>query len=239
VTVHAPLVWDLPPAPRDTRLNLSQATIVAAAIRIADADGEQAVTMRRIARDLGSSTPMSLYRYVGSKEGVVDLMIDHVFLEIDLPDRPDPDWRVAMRTLAVRTRAALGRHPWFTSLSHQRPILGPNGLRHNEWSLSALDPTRLPIGTAMSVAGMVFGYAVSFAQNEAEEQRMRARIGVVTDEELRALAAPYIARVVGDPRFPHLARWLTEANEAAPDDQFELGLDCMIEGIARRLVGTA
>jgi AcrR family transcriptional regulator len=242
-TVHQPydvavsdLVWDLPAAPRDHRLRLSQASIVEAAIRIADADGEQAVTMRRVATELGSSTPMSLYRYVGGKDGIVDLMIDEVFREIDLPDEPDPDWRSAMWTLAERSRAALRRHPWFPALSHQRPLFGPYALRHNEWSLAALDGLALPIGTAMSIAGMVFGHAVAYAQSEAEEARMRARIGVRTDAELRATAAPYIERIVGDARYPHLARWIAEAAESDPDEQFALGLNCLLDGIDQRVV---
>ncbi|HEY2793604.1 MAG TPA: TetR/AcrR family transcriptional regulator C-terminal domain-containing protein, partial [Micromonosporaceae bacterium] len=186
--------------------------------------------------ELGSSTPMSLYRYVGGKDGIVDLMIDEVFREIDLPERPDPDWRIALRTLAGHSRAALRRHPWFTALSHQRPLFGPNALRHNEWSLAALDGVGLPIGTAMSVAGMVFGYAVAYAQSEAEESRMRARIGVRTDAELRATAAPYIERITSDGRYPRLARWIAEAAETDPDAQFALGLECLVDGIESRIV---
>jgi AcrR family transcriptional regulator len=194
--------------------------------------------MRRVATALGSSTPMSLYRYVGSKEGIVDLMIDEVFRQIDLPETPDPDWRTAMRVLAEHTRAALRQHSWFTALSHQRPLFGPAALRHNEWSLAALDGLGLPIGTAMSVAGMIFGYAVSFAQNEAEEARMRQRVGVSSDAELRQAAAPYVDRIRTDARYPHLARWLSEAAEIDPDAQFALGLECMLDGIDGRVVRT-
>jgi AcrR family transcriptional regulator len=205
-------------------------------MRIADADGEQAVTMRRVAKELGSSTPMSLYRYVGSKDGIVDLMIDEVFGEIDLPDRPSGDWREDLRTLARRSRVALRRHPWFATLSHQRPLFGPHALRHNEWSLSALDGPGLPIGAAMSVAAMVFGYALSIAQSEAEEDRMRRRVGLTTDAQLRDAAAPFIERITADGRYPHLTRWITEGAQLAPDEQFELGLECLLDGIAHRIV---
>jgi len=236
VTEPPPLVWDLPATPRDARLNLSQATIAAAAIRIADAEGEAAVTMRRVARELGCSTPMTLYRYVGGKDGVLDLMIDEVFGEIGLPDRPGPDWRVSMRLLAEQSRKALRRHPWFTALSHQRPLFGPHALAHNEWSLAALDGSGLPIGRAMTVAGLVFGYAVSFAQNEAEEDRMRTRIGVRSDSELHAMAAPYLGRITTDGRYPLLSRWLAEPDLATADEQFALGLDCLLDGVERRIL---
>jgi AcrR family transcriptional regulator len=239
VTEPVPLVWDLPAAPRDPRTRLSQETITEAAIRIADAEGDHAVTMRRVARDLGSSTPMSLYRYVGGKEGILDLMIDEVYRRIGLPESPEPDWRAAMTTLAGRTRTALRAHPWFSALSHQRPPFGPHALRHSEWSLAALDRLGLVPATAMSVAGMVFGYAVSYAQNEAEEERMRRRIGVRTDAELRATAERYVDRIAADPRYPRLARWISEGGGVDPDAQFTLGLDCLLDGIERRIVTPA
>ncbi|GAB3813096.1 TetR/AcrR family transcriptional regulator [Micromonospora zhanjiangensis] len=231
-----PLVWDLPAEPRGARLHLSQAAIAAAAIRVADADGEHAVTMRRVAKELGAATPMSLYRYVGGKDGIIDLMLDQVFGEIGLPKKPAEHWRESMHILATRSRGALRRHPWFTALAHQRPLFGPNALAHNEWSLTALAGLGLPIGTAMSVVTMVFGYAVSYAQNEAEEDRMRSRIGVHTDAELRATAAPYIERIVNDGRYPLLARWISEGAAAQPDDQFLLGLDCLLDGIQSRIL---
>jgi AcrR family transcriptional regulator len=234
-----PLVWDLPAAPREGGPRLGRAAIVEAAIRIADAEGEPAVTMRRVAKELGSSTPMSLYRYVGGKDGIHDLMLDAVFGQIDLPKRPPRHWRDAMATLASKSRVALRRHPWFATLAHHRPPFGPNALAHNEWSLTALDGLGLPIGTAMTVTGMVFGYAVSFAQSEAEEHRMRTRIGVRTDEELRASAAPYIERIVQDGRYPHLARWIAEGAVGSPDDQFTLGLDCLLDGIEKRIVNAS
>jgi len=234
--VPAPLVWDLPAGTREAGQRLSRPAIVAAAIRIADEEGEQAVTMRRVARELGSSTPMSLYRYVGSKDGIVDLMIDEVFGRIGLPEEPEPEWWAAMRTLATLSRATLRRHAWFTALSHQRPLFGPCALRHNEWSLAALSGLRLPMATSMSVAGMVFGYAVAFAQNEAEESRMRARVGLATDAQLRAVAAPYIERIRATGRYPLLSQYLLEGGSDDPDAQFDLGLECLLDGIFHRIV---
>jgi AcrR family transcriptional regulator len=95
------LVWDLPePAGRAGAPALSRERIVRAALEIADADGTAAVTMRRVAAALGSSTPMSLYRYVGGKDGILDLMLDAVYAEIDLPARPGGDWRADLTLLA-------------------------------------------------------------------------------------------------------------------------------------------
>jgi AcrR family transcriptional regulator len=233
-----PFVWDLPePAARRTRLD--RAAILRTAMSIADAEGEQAVTMRRVATELGSSTPMSLYRYVGGKYGLVDLMIDEVFAEIGLPESPGPDWRANLTELARRSRAALRRHPWFAVLSHHRPLVGPHALRHNEWSLAAVDGHGLPVPKMMSVAGMVFGYAVSFAQSEAEELRMRRRIDAVDERRFHDLAEPLADRVTRDGRYPLLSRWITETRtggDIGPDEQFELGLACLLDGIAHRVI---
>lgn len=226
------LVWDLPEPPRP---QLNRDAIVAAATAIADSDGVQAVTMRRVAGEVGSSTPMSLYRYVGGKDGITDLMLDQVFREIDLPDQPPTDWREAMRLLASHTRIAVRRHPWFGALAHHRPLFGPFALRHNEWSLTALDGLKRPLNDAMSVAAMVFGYAVSYAQNEAEEYRMRSRTGLHTDADLRAAAGPYVERITTDGRYPRLSQWLAEGADSDPDAQFTLGLECLLDGIGLRM----
>ncbi|HEY3505302.1 MAG TPA: TetR/AcrR family transcriptional regulator [Actinocatenispora sp.] len=231
------LVWDLPePAGRAAAPTLSRERIVRAALEIADADGTAAVTMRRVATALGSSTPMSLYRYVGGKDGILDLMLDAVYAEIDLPPTPGGDWRADLTLLARNGRSALRRHPWFAALSHHRPTFGPNALRHNEWALRALDDHGLDPATMMSIVGMVFGYAVSYAQAEAEETRMRESIGVATDAELRDTARAYVDRIASDPRYPMLSRWITEAAPVDPDEQFALGLDCLLDGITARIL---
>ncbi|BCJ38838.1 TetR family transcriptional regulator [Actinocatenispora thailandica] len=234
---NEPLVWDLPePAGRAAGPMLSRDRIVRAALAIADEHGVEAVTMRRVATALGSSTPMSLYRYVGGKGGIVDLMLDAVYGELELPAQPSGDWRADLTLLARRERDTLRRHPWFVALSHHRPMFGPNALWHNEWALRAVDGLGLDVSTMMSIVGMVVGHAQSYAQHEAEEARMRGRIGVTTDAELRATASAHVDRIAADPRYPTLARWIREAHQVAPDEQFTLGLNCLLDGIAGRLV---
>jgi len=229
------LVWDLPePAGRGPALNRER--IVRAALAIADEQGPGSITMRRLAADVGSSTPMSLYRYVGSKHGIEDLLLDAVFGEIGLPDGHSGHWRDDLRTLAHESRRVLRRHPWFAELSHHRPLFGPNALRHNEWALRAVDGHGLRPAAMMSVVSMVFGYAVSYAHSEAEETRMRQRIGVRDDAELAETVRSYVDRIVADPRYPMVGRWITDGGEVDPDEQFELGLECLLDGIAARVI---
>ena len=130
------VVWFDEPQPSAGRL--SRDRIVEAAIELADADVRGEVTMRAVATRLGSSTPMSLYRYVGSKDGLTDLMLDRVTAEIVVP--AEGTWQERLRGLALSARAAVQRHPWFARLTFSRPPLGPHSLAVFDAALAALEP---------------------------------------------------------------------------------------------------
>src|SRR6266498_4621044 len=98
----------------------SRDQITAAAITIADAEGLEAVSMRRIAREVGAGA-MSLYRYLDSKDELVELMMDAVEAEDPLPDKPSGEWRADLRRIAERARGILERHPWLATLAATRP----------------------------------------------------------------------------------------------------------------------
>jgi hypothetical protein len=127
------LIWfrDEPAARRPSH---SRAEIARAAIEIADADGFEAVSMRRVAQKLGAGT-MTLYHYVRNKEELIALMSDAIMGEILVPDDElSEDWRMALTQIATRTRAIFARHRWiFDRFGDGRP--GPNGMRHFEQSL--------------------------------------------------------------------------------------------------------
>ena len=116
---------------------LSRDEIVRTAIRVADAEGAEAVNMRRIARELGSGT-MSLYWHVASKDELLDMMIDAIVGEAQAPE-PSGDWRADLRAGACTTRDALHRHQWAVNFMSTRPPAGPKMLRNLERSLGALD----------------------------------------------------------------------------------------------------
>src|SRR3954451_1592356 len=120
----APLIWTQPPPPPRQR-SLGREEIVAAAIALADETGPADLTMKAVAARLGSYSAMALYRYVHSKDGLVDLMLDTDTAEISLPARPGPDWRADLEDLAAQTRRMTTRHPWYAALFHTRPPAGP------------------------------------------------------------------------------------------------------------------
>src|SRR5215470_18493532 len=115
-----PLIWTQPAAPaRQPALRRDE--IVAAAIGVADDAGPAGLTMQAVADRLGSYSAMALYRYVRSKDGLVDLMLDAATAEIPVPARPGPDWRADLHSLAGQTRQMTKRHPWYAALYHTRP----------------------------------------------------------------------------------------------------------------------
>src|SRR5262249_60636194 len=114
---------------RGQRPSLSREEIVRAAIELADAEGLEALTMRRLATQLRAGA-MSLYWYVPTKEDLLDLMLDAAFGEVELPERPSGDWRADLHLFAHRMLGVLRRHTWLPSLTSSQPLPGPNALRY-------------------------------------------------------------------------------------------------------------
>ena len=132
------LIWLRPERTgRGPRPAHSRDSIAAAAVTIADAEGLDAVSMRRVATALGAGT-MSLYNYVPKKEQLFDLMLDAVVGEYELPASPSGDQRTDLQLLFRQQLEILRRHTWVPRLVVGRPSLGPNGLRYTEYFLACL-----------------------------------------------------------------------------------------------------
>ena len=156
---------------------------------MADAEGPDAISMRRIAREL-SAGAMSLYWYVGSKEELLELMLDAIEAEIEVPE-PSGDWRADLGTFAHRTRAALSRHRWAVEFIGTRPPSGPNDVRNLERLLGLLDGTgiddfRLIMGIFMTVATFVIGAVIREAQEIRFHREQERAEAALTEEEIQA-----------------------------------------------------
>ncbi|GII52652.1 TetR family transcriptional regulator [Planotetraspora thailandica] len=217
------------PAPRAT---LTPQRIAEAAVAIADAEGLDAVTMRRLATELGVA-PMAAYRYVNGKDELLELMTDFVHGELSLSD-DTADWREAMRTLATRTRAVMLKHPWM--IRTVVLVLTPNQMAVPERVLSTLDGLGLDADTMMAVFRTVTSYVRGAVESEIGlEQIMRER-GWASGDEARTGLAPQMSWLMGTGRYPTYRRYLREATRKDdPQWQFELGLDCVLDGVAARL----
>jgi AcrR family transcriptional regulator len=218
---------------------LSRAEIVDAAIAVADAEGSDAVSMRRIAQVLRAGT-MSLYWHVANKEQLLDLMLDALIGEFDVPE-PSGDWREDLRTQARRERATLLRHAWVMDFIGGRPPLGPNTLLHLDRQLATLDGLGLGVEAAMNILGVVQTYIMGSVLREMQESRVQRdqdQSGV-THEEWEPARAAWRDRLAADGRFSRVVRFLDagidpDAAETR-DDRFEFGLDCAIDGIAAKI----
>ena len=231
--------------PRRDR-GLSRGEIVQAAIAVADAEGPEAISMRRIAREVGAGA-MSLYWYVASKEELLDRMLDAIEAEIEVPE-PTGDWRADLNVFAHRTRATLARHRWAVEFIGSRPPSGPNDVRNLERLLSLIDGTgaehdvRLAFGIFNTVAAFVMGAVMREAQEtrfQREQERAEANL---TPEEIEALHLRYREWFSAAGNFPHIARLMESGVD--PDDpntreeRFQFSLDCVLDGVAARLTAS-
>ncbi|MCK2217894.1 TetR/AcrR family transcriptional regulator C-terminal domain-containing protein [Actinomadura sp. ATCC 31491] len=224
-------------AGRDERppgADLTRQRIVQTAIRIADGEGLAAVSMRRIATELGSTTSaMSLYRHVDGKEDLVHLMTDAVYGE-DPPAATVPrGWRPRLELALRQVWGIHRRHPWLAqAVSLTRPQFVPNGMAHTDRVLQALDglglDARTMLHAVVSLMNFVHGTAVSL---EAELQA-RTETGITEDEWMRARQAE-LGALLAAGAFPALAKVLGQPDiDLDLDSVFEFGLRNHLDGIA-------
>ncbi|MFC7383102.1 TetR/AcrR family transcriptional regulator [Sphaerisporangium rhizosphaerae] len=236
---RAGLVWSrLGRSGSARRPALTREQIVAAAIEIADAEGLGALSMRAIAVRLGAGT-MSLYRHIPDKDDLLDLMVDEVYGMIELPERSAGDWRAALVLIATQTRAVLRSHPWFVAAASSRAPLGPNALRHLEYTLAALDGHGLRLPEMARMVGATTSYVTGFVLQELAGEEAKRRNGM-TEEQWAATVQPYIEEVVAGGGYPTFSRLIEqEGEESDPDLDFAYGLDCLLDGFLPRLRGAA
>ncbi|MFI7226166.1 TetR/AcrR family transcriptional regulator [Nonomuraea angiospora] len=218
------------------RPGYSREQITRAAVRIADAEGVEAATMRRIGGELGTGA-MSLYRYVPRRDDLFDLMIDLAMGELDLPAEPSGDWRRDLSLVACETRAAGLRHPWLTPLLGGRPTLGPQLLRVHEFALGALDGLGLGIDEMTGFVSMVDDYVHSAIRREIGWLEEARRTGLDPERWKRDYIGPYVRQIVESGAYPLFSRSLQESGTAhlSPAERFRHGLDRVLNGIGAQL----
>ncbi len=197
------VIWARPErSGRGPRPAYSRADIAAAAVRIADAEGLDAVSMRRVAAELGCGT-MSLYNYVPRKEDLYELMVDAAGGEHELWE-PSGDWRADMLRVAHQSRALMHRHPWLPRL--MSPVYGfsPNGLRYLEHCMTCMDPLDAPYGTKMQLLAMVNGCVTTYVANElATAERVRSLPW--SEERENQVRIAYLGEQIASGAYPRLA----------------------------------
>ena len=206
---------------------LTRDAVLEAAVRVADAGGVAAVSMRTVARELGVEA-MSLYHHVAGKEAILNGIVDLVFAEIDLPSGDD-DWRTAMRTRAASARAVLLRHSWALGMLDSRATPGPATLRHHDTVIGILLSGGFDLAGAASAFSLLDSYVYGFVLQERS-------LPFGPGEELGAVADGIRAAMPAD-EYPHLTAMITDhALRPGYDyaDEFTVGLDVLLDALDRR-----
>jgi len=227
--------------PDRIRPRLTRDEIVDAAVAVADAEGAEALSMRRIAQVLRAGT-MSLYWHVANKEHLLDLMRDMLMAEVEVPE-PSGDWRADMRAIATSNRAMLRRHRWLMDFIGDRPSLGPNTLLSLERALATLAPLNLGPTVAFNILTAVNTYVVGAVLREVQEikaQQAERAAGLDAGQESRERDA-WRNQIAATGLFPNFVRFLDTGIDPdaleTMDERFEFGLDCLLDGIATRISG--
>ncbi|MFI9341394.1 TetR/AcrR family transcriptional regulator [Streptomyces sp. NPDC052773] len=224
------LLWDTGRRPsRGPKPALTLDQIVEAAVRVADAEGLEAVSMRRVGAELGTGA-MSLYRYVPGKAELLDLMLDRV-------QRPgenfeglgDGDWRSALDAMARASLALYRRHPWLLQVNQSRPILGPSALDSMELMLGRIRPMGLSDPELVSVIILIDSYVVGAARTQVYQEEAERRTGLTTTEFFEA-QVPVLEKVMTPDRYPIMAN-LSEDTWSPDFDHFEFGLQRILDGL--------
>ncbi|MDQ2894929.1 MAG: TetR/AcrR family transcriptional regulator [Actinomycetota bacterium] len=231
---------DLPPRPRmPTRPSparratrprtLSREVIVDAALKIIDAEGLDALTMRTVAHTLGTGQA-SLYAHVAHKEDLLELVIERVIGECDFDIRPDPErWQEQVKQAMREMRAVFGRHGDLARASFARIPLGENALRGSETMIGVLRAGGLPDRVIAFACDLLPLYAMAIAYEEslysfegATEADFDAFVGSMRS---------YFQNLPGD-RFPHLVALAGLLTEGDNNERFEFGLEVLVRGLA-------
>jgi AcrR family transcriptional regulator len=221
--------WAAARRQRPARTPLTREAIVDAALRVVDREGAKGLSMRRVAEELGTG-PASLYWHVSGKDELINLVVDRVASEIQMPP-PDPaKWQEQLKAWMLEARQVFQRHPGAAALTLGRVPVGPNLVRWTEWLLGLLRGAGVPDRIA-AYAGDLFGlYLGAHAYEEA--MGMPSPTGEeLPPEEVARMIRGYFESMPQD-RFPNIHATLDELSAGGPDERFELGLEVILRGLA-------
>lgn len=212
---------------------LSRARIVAAAVRVADEEGLEALSLRAVAARIGAPV-MSLYRHVASKDELLLAMSDAAMGELSWPAEPPAGWRAQLEVASRLEWAVFRRHPWLARVAYiTRPTISPASAAFAEWVFRALSATPLDAADKLRVHVLLHSFVQGLAVNIEAEERALGDTGISADEHMRA-HEPQFEAMMASGRFPHFATVLTGMPaefDLAFDDLFERGLRALLDGL--------
>ncbi|MVU81770.1 TetR family transcriptional regulator [Nocardia sp. ET3-3] len=246
-TSPAPTVWAR--RPRRERPGLSVERIVAEAVSLMDAEGIEALTMRALGARLGAGAT-SMYRHVANRDELLELAVDLVYAEIEVPQCDNPEgWRAALTGYAQSMRSMVVRHGWIAAALPGVGLyyLGPNMLRLNNSLVEVFLAAGFPMAEINIGISTVLGYVVGMSAAEASWLTKVARCGKSEQELVDELWPVFERAISAHPRVAESIAARSESIEARAetdlcavrDAKFRYGLDRLLDGLQTRLTGPA
>ena len=222
------LLWEPPAeATRGPKAALSQSRVVEAAVKVADAEGIDALTMRRVAETLGN-TAMSLYRHVPGKSELLDLMVDAVWGETERT--PAGPWREGLEFFARQMWAMYRAHPWMLQLATSRRMPGPHAMTRQDAAYAVVSELGLSAEEIVAVVTTVIQFVDGVGRTMADRVQAERETGVSEEdwwsgrEELWEHFTPE--------RLPMMTHIWNSGGFERPLDEFEFGLARLLDGLA-------
>ena len=233
------LLWEgLPEPKKGPKPTLTLEQIVQAGVELADQEGLDAVSMRKLAQKLGVGA-MSLYRYVPSKTELLNLMLDAV-------SGPDPTresafargWRAGLEAVGRGGRAQYLAHPWLLQVNWTQPVLGPNSMADMELIFDGLREMPLSDQQKMQAIVALDSYVTGAVRQEILSHRAASESGM-TDEDFWQSQAPILEGIFATGRFPVMAALSEDTFAGTWEEHFELGLELLLDGVEKQVAAAS
>lgn len=224
-------VWLRPDRARRGRPQLSREEIVGAAIELLDAEGLDGLSMRRLGAAVGAGAT-SLYFYVANKDELLELAIDEIMGEVEIPDLAEVGWRAAAGGIARGVRSMILRHPWMIGLLGLQANIGPNSMRVSDRAIAVLTAAGFSGLEIAWASSLLMSHAIGAATSESALRIAAARAGKSANEMVEQLD-PYLERIGAD--YPSYTAWWQENKgmdlEKYQDDSFGFALERLLDGL--------
>ncbi|MFC4912443.1 TetR/AcrR family transcriptional regulator [Actinomadura gamaensis] len=238
-----PSVWARPEKSRSARPALSREQIVTEAIKLLDAEGVDALSMRKLGQALNAGAT-SLYRHVANKDQLLELVVDEIYGELRVPSLDDPaEWRRAIAVLAHEMRDMILRHPWIAPILGLvgSTYLGPNVTGLTEEMLGLMEEAGFSLLEGNRAVKALFAYVIGWTVSEAAWLLALARSGQTEEEWLEQIRPAMDYAMANNPRLARLyaaqrdAHPATEPAQSIPQDEFDYGLARFLDGLEATL----
>jgi AcrR family transcriptional regulator len=228
-------IWARTRAAAPARETLSREQIVQAAMETLDSEGVAGLSMRKLAAKLGSGAT-SLYWHVPTKDDLIDLLIDEIWGEIDVPEPELAGWRAGALLFGHSLRSAVLRHPWLPEVMYTRPSMGPNALNLGSRGLLLFGAAGFSDRDVDYAMGSVMSYVLGTASAEVATREMSRKAGRPLNDWAGEMLHEAEAASASHPEMlESVRRRATRDVDTTLNESFVFGLDALLDGLETRV----